>query len=440
MTTTVEQIHEAIERTRQARERVQSRCTDAIIHVLAQTAKNWLEPNSVWRKRAVEQAPATTGFSKEMVSEAVDLTFSEITEGALRELLAWSTTPHLPPLPRGERKDFRIAPRPSWGEAGLASASTSEGEISRENLPQLITHFLAGNVPPPGIASICYGLLLKFANLVKVSSRDPVFPALFVESLREVDAELADCLAVLDWRREEIALTKAALSEADTVIAYGDDETIASLRQMTRPDVRFLGYGHKLSFAVIAKEALMKENLSRLTEAAAFDASVYDQQGCLSPHAFYVEEGGQFSPREFAEALADAMAVYEARVPRGKLTVEEAAQIAKLRGAYEFRSATDRTVAVWANEDTNAWLVIYEEDPMFTPSCLNRVVFVKPIKQLESIPQLVQRFSSNLSTVGIEPMNDRTRIFAIELAKMGVNRVCPIGRMQRPPLLWQCHA
>ena len=175
-------------------------------------------------------------------------------------------------------------------------------------------------MPPPGIASICYGLLLKSANLVKVSSRDPVFPALFVESLREVDAELADCVAVLDWRREEIALTKAALAEADTVIAYGDDETIASLRQMSRPDARFLGYGHKLSFAVIAKEALTKENLPQLAEAAAFDASVYDQQGCLSPHAFYVEEGGQISPREFAAALAEAMAAYQTRVPRGQLT------------------------------------------------------------------------------------------------------------------------
>ena len=87
MNTTIEQIHEAIGRTRQARERVQSRSTDAIIRVLAQTAKNWLEPGSVWRKRAVEQAPATTGFSKEMVSEAVDLTFGAITEEALRELL-----------------------------------------------------------------------------------------------------------------------------------------------------------------------------------------------------------------------------------------------------------------------------------------------------------------------------------------------------------------
>ena len=201
---------------------------------------------------------------------------------------------------------------------------------------------------------------------------------------------------------------------------------------MCQPGARFLGYGHKLSFAVIAEDALTTKSLAALVEAAAFDASVYDQQGCLSPHAFYVEEGGQVSPREFAAALADTMAAYQARVPRGQLSIEEAAQVAKLRGAYEFRSASDKRVAVWAGGDTNAWLIIFEEDPMFTPSCLNRVIFVKPVKQLESIPKLVQHFAPNLSTVGVAPMGESTTILARDLMHLGASRVCPVGQMQRP--------
>ena len=69
------------------------------------------------------------------------------------------------------------------------------GTLTREALtqfkvpietPHRITHILSGNVPAPGITSICRGLLLQAVNLVKSSRRDPVFPALFVESLREV--------------------------------------------------------------------------------------------------------------------------------------------------------------------------------------------------------------------------------------------------------------
>jgi len=412
MSIRIQEIQAVIEGTRTARERVQQRSTDAIIHTLAQAARNWLEPGSVWRKRAIEQAPATTGFSSEMVNEAVDLTFGAITEGALRELLITRPTPA--PSQEG---NFGL---------GLPSRGGDRGGF--------IVHFLAGNVPAPGIARICSGLLLKSANLVKVSSRDPVFPALFAESLREVDAELADCVAVLDWRRDEVALTKAAMAEADAVIAYGDDDTIASLRELCRSDAQFYGYGHKLSFAVVAKEALTKDNLSQLAELAAFDTSVYDQQGCMSPHAFYIEEGGEISPREFASALAVAMAKYQERVPRGQLSVEEAAHIAKLRGLCEFWSAADGSVAVWSPGASNDWLVIFNNDPTFTPSCLNRVVFVKPVKQLVFIPQLVQRFASHLSTVGLAPLDKRAMGLSEMLFRVGVTRICAIGEMQRPLL------
>ena len=88
------QIDEAVRRTRQARERVQHRSTDAIVHALAHTARNWLNPDSPWRKRAIEQAPSVTGFSSAMVNEAVDLTFGAITEEALRELLLAGPTPN----------------------------------------------------------------------------------------------------------------------------------------------------------------------------------------------------------------------------------------------------------------------------------------------------------------------------------------------------------
>jgi hypothetical protein len=415
MNATVEQIHEAVRRIGEAREAVfQDRRTDATISALAHAARNWLDPASPWRQRAIEQAPSATGFSSAMVSEAIDFTFEVITEEALGELLD------------AELGDRRVLDE--FCRRGQAR--------TRAFGPTLIAHFLAGNVPAPGIVSICCGLLLKSANLIKVSSRDHVFPALFIDSLRAVDAELADCVAVLDWRREDVALTQTALAKADAVIAYGDDETIGTLRRMCRLGARFLGHGHRLSFAVVAKEAMTADNLPSLTEAAAFDASVYDQQGCLSPHAFYVEEGGQLSPREFAAAVAKAMAAYQARVPRGDLSVEEAAQIAKLRGAYEFRSASDKRVALWASADANDWLVIYEDDPMLTPSCLNRVVFVKPVERLERVPELVRRFAPHLSTVGVAPLNARATELAGKLGSLGVSRVCAIGQMQRPPLTW----
>jgi hypothetical protein len=295
---------------------------------------------------------------------------------------------------------------------------------------------LAGNVPLPGVLGICYGLLLKSGNLVKTSHLDPVFPVLFVESLREVDPTLADGVAVLEWGRDEVPLTQFALAQANAVMAYGDDRTVATLRHMAPHGATVLGYGHKVSFGYVGREVLTPATLPAVAAAAAFDVSVYDQQGCLSPHVIFVEERGELGPRKFAAALAVALAEYQARVPRGALGAAEAAAFTQLRDSYEFRAAGDKRVAVWRSTGTNDWTVIYEDEPTFTPSCLNRTVFVKPTDGFERILTSVQRFSPQISTVGVTPLNERTQAFAPELAKYGVHRLCPLGEMQKPPLTW----
>ena len=386
------------------------RTTRAIADALTQTTHQWLAADSPWRARAVATAPAPTGFSPEMVNEAVTLTF---------EALATETF-----------RDYKLP--------GVT--------------PRRITHILSGNVPAPGIASICRGLLLQAVNLVKTAQRDPVFPTLFVESLRTVDAELAECVTVLHWPRSETDLTRAALADADAVIVYGDDDSIDGVRALTPTRAKFFGYGHKISFGIIGEEALSRHqsstggrgssradgflsltngsagaspsNLGDLAALAALDASVYDQQGCMSPHVYFVAE----KARDFAAALAVAMETYQQRIPRGPLSVEEAARAASIREAYEFRSANDPRVAIWTSQPPYPWTVIYDEEPFFTPSCLNRTVFVKPISTLD----FMQTWAGKISTVGIAPWNDQPRSPLLQL----VERVCPIGQMQRPTLLF----
>jgi len=408
MSATVADIQAAIRRVNAAPKRPVA----ATVTALATAARSWLSNDFPWRARAIEQAPASTGFSPVMVGEAIDLTFGALTEHALWSLL-----------------------KRELGEPGVLDGFAGTPR-TRANGPTLVTHVLAGNVPVPGIVSICCGLLLKAGNLVKLARRDPVFPSLFVESVRAVDAGLADRVAILDWPRTDTAVTQAALAAAEAVIAYGDDRSVAALRQLCPPRATFLGYGNKASFALLAKEAMTAANLPALAKAAAFDVSVYDQQGCLSPHVIYVEERGELGPRQFAAALAQAMGEYELRVPRGTLTPEEAAAVMTLRSGYQFRAATDARIAVWASPKPNDWAVIYEDDPSFQPSCLNRVVYVKPTDGFPRVLEAVRRYAGLISTVGVAAAEDRAANLAEELSRLGIHRVCPIGQMQRPPLSW----
>ncbi|MBM3861355.1 MAG: hypothetical protein FJ395_17140 [Verrucomicrobia bacterium] len=415
MIATLDQLREAVRRVLDARQfLLEARRTDAIVKALAAAAQHWLPPSSPWRAQAVEQAPAVTGFSTEMVNEAIDRIFGAITAESLGVFL-----------------DRELGDRRALDEFhphGPAQARAF-------GVP-LIVHWLAGNVPAPGIHSILNGLLLRSGNVVRMSQHDTVFPRLFVESVREADPDLAMGVELLEWPHTDAALTQAAMAKADAVIAHGDDSTMAALRRAAPAGATFIGYGQKVSFAYLCREAMTVDQLPALAAAAAEDVSVYDQQGCLSPHVIYVEERGALSPRKFAAALAEAMGAFQARIPRGALTMEEAAAISTTRNGYEFRSASDRRIALWASDKPNEWLVVYEDDPSFAPSCLNRVVFVKPTDGGRRVLEAIQRHAARISTVGVAPISERTTEFAAQLARLGIHRVCPLGQMQRPPLWW----
>jgi len=113
------------------------------------------------------------------------------------------------------------------------------------------------------------------------------------------------------------------------------------------------------------------------------------------------------------------------------VSVEEQAAIAGVREKYTFRAAIHPGTALWTSEGSTAWTVILDPDPVFTLSCLNRTVYVKPLP--EDFAGALRKVAGHLSTVGIHPA---TSAHAERIAPLGVSRICPIGAMQRPPLSW----
>jgi hypothetical protein len=74
---------------------------------------------------------------------------------------------------------------------------------------------------------------------------------------------------------------------------------------------------------------------------AALDVARYDQQGCYSPHVFYVQQGGRVSPQDFAHHLASELAGLQHKLPRRVLSLEEAMQVGAWREAQEFAALND---------------------------------------------------------------------------------------------------
>ena len=284
------------------------------------------------------------------------------------------------------------------------------GELARAVAPGTILHILSGNTPAAALQSLTRGLLLGSRNLCKLPSRGlpevDAFVARLPTSLRSL-IELSTTLQD-DW-----------LEQADAVIVFGEDATIAHFRSLVSAGKKFLGYGHKISLGIIFDDP---ECASAI--AAARDASLFDQQGCLSPHVFFVRGDA----RRYAARMAEEMAAFAAEVPRAPLDIAEAAGIRSLKENAAFRARNGDFCEVFEGDD---WTVIFDSNPGFPKTPLNRTIFVKPLPA--NLAADLAEVRPYLSTCGIEPATAENAEFT---AKLGVSRICRVGAMQSPNPSW----
>jgi len=287
------------------------------------------------------------------------------------------------------------------------------GAFSRAIPNDPILHVISGNTPHAGLQSLVRGLLLGARNFVKLPSG----------GLREVE-EFVKMLP--PWLRERVIvnteLPETWLRESRAWIVFGTDETIIHFQRQVSSGIVFEPHPHRISLGIVFDDA--RGDSSPL---AAADIARFNQKGCLSPHDIYVAGDA----RSYAARLAKELARYEQEDPRGAITPMEVAEIADIRANYRFRSANDPRVAIWESENSTAWTVVYEEDPWFAGSCLNRVAFVKPLPS--DLIGALGPVLTWVAAVGIWPATPKN---AERAAALQPSRVCPLGQMQNPPFAW----
>jgi hypothetical protein len=203
-----------------------------------------------------------------------------------------------------------------------------------------------------------------------------------------------------------------------------------------------VGQANRLSFCYLAAGALSGLTLRKVAARAAGDVVAWNQLGAFAPHVMYVERGGAVTPEQFAEALAEELDRREESEPRGDTAPEIAAAIASRRSVYESRAAHSRVTEspdypqtrLVCSSGSTAWTVVFENDPRFQTSCLNRFVYVKEVENLAAALQGADAIKGKVSTVGLAAPDDQLQELATGLARWGAKRVCPLGQMQNPPL------
>jgi hypothetical protein len=386
-----------------------------VIEIIDAAIARLLDPQDAYRREAERLLPVVTGYDAEMVRLGLG--------GFLQTFRA-------PQLHRFVAEDFANPKVLDEFQPAM------KGGAVRAYGPGLLVHSWAGNVPALPLWSLACGLLVKGGNIGKLPSAEPVFATLFARLLAEVHPPLADCLAVVWWKGGDSHGASALFGEADTVLAYGGNEAIAQVRSLVPVTARFLGYGHKLGFGLVARAALDRLRGPATARLAAHDIARYEQQGCYSPHQFYVERGGAVAPRAFAQYLAAELGNLQQRFPRRALALEDAAGVAGWRQSAELRAMSGEATEVFGGNGA-AWNVVFSDAPQpLAPTAGGRSILVSAVDRLEDAVPLVAPHAAFLQTAGIAAEPQRLYQLAELLGRAGVTRIAAPGAMTAPEAGW----
>jgi hypothetical protein len=410
---TADLLERTIRDLRAAGEELAQRPVDTIVDAIDAAAARLADPGDPLRREADRLLPPATGYSAAMASLVLDRMVVDWRGDALRRML--------------QRELGDVAALDRFVDTGDARRSRAYG-------PRLAFHIFAGNVPGVAVTSLVRSLLAKGPALGKTAAGEPVLPVLFARALASVDDLLARALAVTYWPGGHHDAEHRVLSEADVIVVYGGEATVGSVRERSPAAARIVLHGPRFSAGMITAAAWDREG-SALARAIAFAVATFDQHGCVSPHAVWLEDPDGSRAGPFASALARAMAEAEQALPRGQLDPAEAAVIQQERGAAELRGHAGGGVQVIAGTGTS-WTIVVQDDARFRPSCLNRFVHVHPVASLDPAVASLAEHGGMLQSVALAAPPDQVETLAHRLASIGATRVTTFDRLPWPPSEW----
>lgn len=315
----------------------------------------------------------------------------------------------------------------------------SNKHMMKANARGLVCHWLAGNVQVLGMFALIQSMIAKNVNLLRVSSRDQ---GVFTDILRTFSGEkytteegytikgddLLKTVAVIYYSRYATDLGEEMSKQADVRIAWGGAESVETIASYpSRIGTETVIFGPKLSFSVIAKEALNDEHeAKKLARRLSIDVSVFDQTGCASPHNLYIEKGGRVSPERFIDMLAESMKKTEVQIPKPEMTIEQVSQVHSIRGVYDFKGEVK-------GSPTMSWTLLVEDTNELEKPVYNRVLF---IHKVDSIFDSLNDITEDIQTIGLAAPQEKAVRYAEQATAKGVARLPQIGRMLNFEMPW----
>jgi acyl-CoA reductase LuxC len=368
--------------------------------VLSRAVALWRDRNYPRRRDAIGQIARQAGYSVALVEESLDALLKP------------------------------------FSHAALSSLAEKVSRAGRADRTKLLGFIMAGNVAGAGLHEIAIGLVAGAGMIVKTASTEPVFFDQFVRTLAELDREVVSRIAVFNWSREREDLTAAMAGNCDRVIAYGDDATIVSLRN----NGAVIGFGSRVSGAVVAANALASGPIEAVAEDLTRDVVLFEQLGCLSLHHIFVVSGSTAAARDFSARIAGALARVGDSILPAKIPLRDAAEILGVRERARWRRIAGESIELFEGPRLE-WTVVFEpesiDDNAFMVSPGFRTIHVTGVRDEKHLRAIFAAASGRIEAVAVAGDDAETRRISAMLDALGVSYISAAGEMQSPPLLWR---
>ena len=377
---------------------------------IADAATRFRDADFPPRVRVTRSLRERTGYTEPVIDYALDTLFAELEAAAMCATIA----------------------------SELGSIDALEGFIDRPNRPAVtfvpferVT--IVASDTTIGVALFPLVFALLAGAHVRVKDRDDRLIGSFIETLAQEWPELAARANAEPWRGDDDAAAREHLGDADVVVAFGSDATLAAIRTRLAPHARFIGYGHRTSIGYVTRAALADEAHARAAaRGAARDALLYDGEGCLSVHAVFVESDAVVTPQRFTTLLADACDDIAIEFPaRGE---SHDADVAAYLRSVRFRAAQGDAIVIANSRAPH--VVVCESDPTVAPPLLRRVVACYAIASSDDALAFLRHHSIPLEGLAFSSdavATPRADLDAFARAS-GAARIATLGSLQSPPL------
>jgi len=375
---------------------------ETIFSVLERLSDLWAE-DSEWFTRALDALEQEIGFSRPMIRHTLLqlpglLRRSELSLRVVREL--------------GARELLDDYHRP----AGFP------GRLRAYPLGTLL-HVTAGNVFLGGIDSLVMGLITKNISIMRVSSRNQSFPALFAESLVQADPDgvLADKFCVVHWPADNKAIEELFKQGVDAILAWGGQTMLDSYSRGLPTGVRLVDFGPKISIQVIFADQLHRSDVDDVGQRVARDVCMWDQSACASPQDLFWQHG-----IDVDRLLASVAAGFRAYpMPRGPLSDDEAVEVLKER----YRGKVSRLLA-GGNEVVGTDFYLHADpQPGLRPSPLQRTLILKQFSDLDDLVEQLRPGRAYLQSCSYLTRGKQKQQLLDRLGALGVHRFTRLGEI-----------